>query len=419
MENKKLFPLQRNKYFFGKLLTQRDMEAEQNYLNNKRRLLNALIHGSGVVCGMSVVKVDGVTVAVESGFALDGLGRELAMDKPVIKPLFEIEGFDGDMGIAKHVYLCAEYAETLCEPMHALTDGTLDENRFGRIEEGVRLYLRYDGSEDIGPNGTDTLEHILERGERARLYLAKIHLTRWGDAYEIDAVEPLPFNQKISLPSAKETSSSTLDITPPEQPFATARTFLEDSRPIHAFGTAPVMIPEGARAGSLHFSEDIVHGLGLSSVYITLGLQTGDGAIFGAPSIFQPRDYEWAAQTSGTNGSFRIGVRLRNEQTDKALSFLWKAEVIPGQPAEPASPKIMITPGSIRLTFRQSVQFTAAALGLPASDIVWFMREQDSGGITKDGYYVAPNTEGVFTVCAASASKPGTEGTAYVIVRQA
>ena len=45
---------ERNNYFFAKLMTVRDFFAEQTYFNNKRWLLNRLIHGWGVVCGLDV-----------------------------------------------------------------------------------------------------------------------------------------------------------------------------------------------------------------------------------------------------------------------------------------------------------------------------------------------------------------------------
>jgi len=51
MNNSNFFPLERNRYFYGKMLTARDFETEQRYFNNKRRLLNRTLYGAGVVCG--------------------------------------------------------------------------------------------------------------------------------------------------------------------------------------------------------------------------------------------------------------------------------------------------------------------------------------------------------------------------------
>src|SRR3970282_1579003 len=42
----------RNRYFYGKLLTERHFDLEQRYFNRKRWLLNRLTLGSGVICGL-------------------------------------------------------------------------------------------------------------------------------------------------------------------------------------------------------------------------------------------------------------------------------------------------------------------------------------------------------------------------------
>ena len=46
MKNLNYFPFERNKYFYGKLLSVDDFETEQKYMNNKRRMGNrlSLIH---------------------------------------------------------------------------------------------------------------------------------------------------------------------------------------------------------------------------------------------------------------------------------------------------------------------------------------------------------------------------------------
>lgn len=40
MRNLKYFSFERNKYFYGKLLSVSDFETEQRYMNDKRRLIN-------------------------------------------------------------------------------------------------------------------------------------------------------------------------------------------------------------------------------------------------------------------------------------------------------------------------------------------------------------------------------------------
>jgi hypothetical protein len=71
-------PPVRNRYFYGKLLDVVHFELEQNYFNCKRWILNRLVTGYGVVCGLGVQLVPGTqTVVVLPGVAIDKCGREI------------------------------------------------------------------------------------------------------------------------------------------------------------------------------------------------------------------------------------------------------------------------------------------------------------------------------------------------------
>lgn len=73
----------RNRYFYGKLLDVFHFEMEQNYFNDKRQLLNRLISGYGVVCGLNVtLGSDGNSVVVSPGVAIDKCGREIIVCQP-------------------------------------------------------------------------------------------------------------------------------------------------------------------------------------------------------------------------------------------------------------------------------------------------------------------------------------------------
>jgi hypothetical protein len=70
----------RNHYFYGKLLDVHQLEMEQEYFNAKRRLLNRLVTGPGVVCGLRVeLTADLKYVTVKSGLAIDRCGREIVV----------------------------------------------------------------------------------------------------------------------------------------------------------------------------------------------------------------------------------------------------------------------------------------------------------------------------------------------------
>jgi len=73
----------RNRYFYGKLLDVFHFELEQTYLNNKRWLLNRMVSGYGVICGLNVtLGSDGQSVVVSPGVAIDKCGREIIVCQP-------------------------------------------------------------------------------------------------------------------------------------------------------------------------------------------------------------------------------------------------------------------------------------------------------------------------------------------------
>ncbi len=80
MNNTQIYPFERNRYYPKKRLSSADYQAEQDYFNNKRRFLNGLMYGSGVVCGLGVFSLDDLSILVESGVAIDGLGREVVVE---------------------------------------------------------------------------------------------------------------------------------------------------------------------------------------------------------------------------------------------------------------------------------------------------------------------------------------------------
>ena len=73
----------RVRYFEGRLLTAADLTAEQNYLRDKRRRHNQLLHGSGVVTGLEVTAEEepngGTVISVSPGYALDADGEEILL----------------------------------------------------------------------------------------------------------------------------------------------------------------------------------------------------------------------------------------------------------------------------------------------------------------------------------------------------
>ncbi len=154
MKNSTIFPFERNRYFYGKLLSVDDFELEQKYYNDKRRMINQFVCGFGVIAGMHVVMVDERTISVETGCALDAWGREIAIDLPVVRKLSLLDGFEDCEDMPDGcVYLCLAYDEQETSPVHniagsagAASEGSVQNSR---VREGYRLYLTNRRPEEI------------------------------------------------------------------------------------------------------------------------------------------------------------------------------------------------------------------------------------------------------------------------------
>ncbi len=139
LNNKQLFPFERNRYYVGKLLTSADFQVEQTYGGNKRRFLNEMLFGAGIVCGLGVCALDDVSLMVESGVALDSLGRELVLDSAVVRRLSMIEGYETLE--SNRACLCLRYEERPEQPVYTVNRQDQEEYEMNRLREGVSLLL--------------------------------------------------------------------------------------------------------------------------------------------------------------------------------------------------------------------------------------------------------------------------------------
>ena len=148
MENNQLLPFERNRYYVGKLLTSADFQAEQTYNNHKRRFLNEMMFGSGIVCGLGVFSLDDLSIMVDSGVAVDGCGREIAVESPVVRKLSAVEGFE-ELETERAI-LCLQYQEEDVHPVYTVRGQESGESyECNRVREGWQLVLR--DSESLAP----------------------------------------------------------------------------------------------------------------------------------------------------------------------------------------------------------------------------------------------------------------------------
>ncbi len=143
MKNLNYRPFERNKFFYGKLLTVADFELEQKYMNDKRRFLSRYLFGTGVICGLNTYSVDDGSVMIEAGAAIDSTGREIVLNESILRKLSGIDGYDATSGSV--LYLCIEYAEEPHDPVYAIArtlgDTAESASEFSRVRESFRLFV--------------------------------------------------------------------------------------------------------------------------------------------------------------------------------------------------------------------------------------------------------------------------------------
>src|SRR5688572_1797889 len=141
----------RLRYFHGMLLDDKDFRAEQQYHAGKRRLLNRMLHGSGVVCGLDLKsKKDARWIEVTSGFALDCSGNEIWVNKTqrvdlasLLPPKEKPKSADckptPDDGDIKTYYIGIRYEEKPTDPVSVYLPSASCEERScenSRYKEG-------------------------------------------------------------------------------------------------------------------------------------------------------------------------------------------------------------------------------------------------------------------------------------------
>lgn len=169
-----LSQFRKNRFFSGKLMTPRDMDAEQEYHAERLHTLARFVVGSGIVHGLAVRSIDetddGLEVTIEPGLALDGRGRPVVVDGVATTSL--------PRPAADEISLSIRYDEVSLEPVPVPdTDGAVDDGTTSnRIVEAFELAYHEPTGEQRGPHldvdvptvGADTdpetvRERLLER----------------------------------------------------------------------------------------------------------------------------------------------------------------------------------------------------------------------------------------------------------------
>lgn len=132
---------ERNHYFTGKFMTARDFTDESNYFLSHAHAHNRLLHGWGIVCGLTVDRREGKPrcLDIHPGIALDCCGRELIVREQITRELPEDTTKYGD-----DFLICLQYREDMVEFLPALyAEGRAPGHReANRIREGVSVIFK-------------------------------------------------------------------------------------------------------------------------------------------------------------------------------------------------------------------------------------------------------------------------------------
>lgn len=164
----------RNRYFYGKLLTERHFDLEQRYFNRKRWLLNRLTLGSGVICGLDVVPAADGKLRVTPGVAIDGFGREIVVPEPS-RP-FDPRVLTDECGqptgerAKGPVTICLAYHECDVEPVPVRVTECETEQRCAPSLVRERYMVLVFEAGDPGKPIYCTHPHLFETAEPGRIH---------------------------------------------------------------------------------------------------------------------------------------------------------------------------------------------------------------------------------------------------------
>jgi hypothetical protein len=149
--------LERVRFFPRQLLSANDLRDEQEYIREKLRRHNRMLHGWGIVCGLDVrpnpLSGASQNITICPGYALSPQGEEICVPERVEFDLAQrCPGSSADLCNEKAVvrkaaqnrtvYLAIRYAECMTRPVRTLPNGCgCDETacEYSRVRDGYEI----------------------------------------------------------------------------------------------------------------------------------------------------------------------------------------------------------------------------------------------------------------------------------------
>lgn len=206
----------RNRYYFGKLLDVVHFDIEQDYFNYKRWLINRLVLGYGVVCGLDVqLRNGGKAVAVTSGLAIDRWGREIIVpsasrdfdlpELPPPKPTQQQAPCEGE-DLWYHLLIC--YYECEGSPEPALGDECGVESCVPSSTQ-ERYKLEWCKGRAPEPPHDDCLSELIS-GDRVNRRALALHISQ---CCQQPACDPCLALANVRMPRQDDQGGPDVDIT--------------------------------------------------------------------------------------------------------------------------------------------------------------------------------------------------------------
>lgn len=285
-------------------------------------------------------------------------------------------------------------------------------------------------------------QELLSGAEEEDVPLAGIRLLRCGDQVILDSVFPLAKSRRAVLPCLKDRLSDCAAFFP-APPLAERHTENDAVSPAPApesprrMATGTVILNAGLhlQEGNILCSDEIVHELGPGTVFVEFGIENvypavgtdrnytdlllGDASLFAQASGTYERGFDRGVRIHPEKGTFELAVRLKGELRQAALRlrwFAWRAEEHTSHQL-PAGTLLRLEPDVARVAPGAAVNFVPVferGLGAPCDFLI---PDKQSGVITENGIYTAPERDGLFQVCAQIKDRPETKVNAFVIVR--
>ncbi|MDR1028106.1 MAG: hypothetical protein LBL63_01660 [Clostridiales Family XIII bacterium] len=209
--------------------------------------------------------------------------------------------------------------------------------------------------------------------------------------------------------------------------------------PIYATGVCEIPLGVDDKKGKIHYSNEVIHGLGDGDVYVAAGCEClasdakldkqAKNTIYGDPTFFEDDglpvpNAELAVRVMNERGSFIVAARL-NAHTDLVVLLVrWTAVKLPrGEDRNivaqlesdasilPVQPTVVLAPNESRFIDVRFKNMAPCALEYELTD-------KNSGSITVDGIYTASNKEGVYEIHIFSAENPFISTYAYAVVKR-